>query len=242
MNDRHVNAFKEEAAELLAELEAVLLDLEKNSDDQELLARAFRALHTIKGSSGMFGFDDIAMFTHDIENVFDQLRNGEIKINKELINLTLAAKDQIQSMLDNKAGSSMDDEKTRQLLTAFRGLASGKEHGKTEAKKEHAHHQEADAVKAVYKIKFAPKVGMMRNGSNPVLLLNELRGMGKAAIRGGFKSLPDLSELDPQGCYAEWLIVLQTSSSAATLRLEELSFLCLSPERSALALASSAAG
>ncbi|HEX3073409.1 MAG TPA: Hpt domain-containing protein [Ignavibacteriales bacterium] len=74
MNDRHVNAFKEEAAELLAELEAVLLDLEKNSDDQELLARAFRALHTIKGSSGMFGFDDIAMFTHDIENVFDQLR------------------------------------------------------------------------------------------------------------------------------------------------------------------------
>lgn len=218
MNDRHVNAFKEEAAELLAELEAVLLELEKNSEDAELLARAFRALHTIKGSSGMFGFDDIAMFTHDIENIFDQLRNGEIKINKELINLTLAAKDQIQGMLENKTGNSIDDEKTRQLLTAFRGLVSAKDQAKPAVKKEREFQPETESVKSVYKIKFAPNIGMLRNGSNPIALLNELRSMGKAAIRGEFKSLPDLSDLDPQGCYAEWIIILQTSSSVDAIK------------------------
>ncbi len=213
MNERHVNAFKEEAVELLAELEAVLLELEKNSEDTELLARAFRALHTIKGSSGMFGFDDIAMFTHDIENIFDQLRNGEAKITKELIDLTLAAKDQIQCMLDFKSeGGAIDEEKTRKIIAAFHSYSSVKEKPKHTEKKKAASSY-AGEYQSIYTIKFAPNLQMMYNGANPVLLLNELGSMGKMAAVGEFKNLPSLSELDPQGCYAKWVIVLQTSAS-----------------------------
>ena len=63
-------AYKEEAYELLAELEVALLALEETPADEEPIGRVFRALHTIKGSGAMFGFDDIAAFTHEVETIF----------------------------------------------------------------------------------------------------------------------------------------------------------------------------
>ena len=71
MMDQHTQAFLEEAKELLAELEITLMEIENDYNNGELLDRAFRAMHTIKGSSGMFGYEDVAMFTHDIETVYD---------------------------------------------------------------------------------------------------------------------------------------------------------------------------
>src|SRR5450432_1062255 len=100
MIDRFKAGFQEEARELLVELEASLLELDQNRNDLELVGRSFRALHTIKGSGAMFGFDEIAAFVHDLEAVFDQLRKGQLEATSELINLTLAAGDQIKSMLD----------------------------------------------------------------------------------------------------------------------------------------------
>ena len=61
--------FRQEAAELLETLETVLLDLGQRPDDGDLVDAAFRALHTIKGSGAMFGFDRVAAFTHDFETV-----------------------------------------------------------------------------------------------------------------------------------------------------------------------------
>jgi len=78
MIDSLQQAFIEETRELLAELETTLLAVEDAPTDSELIAKLFRALHTIKGSSSMFGFDDIALFTHDIETAYDLIRNGEL--------------------------------------------------------------------------------------------------------------------------------------------------------------------
>jgi two-component system chemotaxis sensor kinase CheA len=105
MIDQYKQAFDEEARELLAELEAALLELDQNRGDRETVGRAFRALHTIKGSGAMFGFDDIAGFTHNLETAFDRLRNGELTATTDLIRLSLAAGDQIKSMLD-EAGAA----------------------------------------------------------------------------------------------------------------------------------------
>src|ERR1700691_5924969 len=109
MIDRLRQAFQEEARELLAELEAALLELDQQRDDPEIVGRAFRALHTIKGSGAMFGFDNIAAFAHHLEAVFDQLRTGELVATAELINLTLTAGDQIRAMLDEAAGLTEAD-------------------------------------------------------------------------------------------------------------------------------------
>ena len=73
MIEQHIITYREEAGELLAELETSLLELEDNPEDIELIGRVFSAMHTIKGSGAMFGFDDIAAFTHAVETVFDMV-------------------------------------------------------------------------------------------------------------------------------------------------------------------------
>ena len=67
MIDPHKQAFHDEARELLIELEAALLELDQNREDREVVGRAFRALHTIKGSGAMFCFDDISSFAHNLD-------------------------------------------------------------------------------------------------------------------------------------------------------------------------------
>ncbi|MCJ7603211.1 MAG: Hpt domain-containing protein, partial [Desulfobulbaceae bacterium] len=82
MMDEYAASYLEEAGELLAELETSLLDLEEMPDNSDLINRVFRAMHTIKGSGAMFGFDEIAAFTHEVETVFDLVRNGKMAVTK----------------------------------------------------------------------------------------------------------------------------------------------------------------
>ena len=72
--------YRQEAADLLEQLEQALLDLEHRPDDADLVNTAFRALHTIKGSGAMFGFDAVAAFTHHVETAFDRVRKGEVAV------------------------------------------------------------------------------------------------------------------------------------------------------------------
>jgi two-component system, chemotaxis family, sensor kinase CheA len=93
--------YRQEAAELLEQLEQALLDLEHSPGDADLVNTAFRALHTIKGSGAMFGFDAVAEFTHHVETAFDRVRKGEVQASAELIAVTLAAKDHIRHLIDD---------------------------------------------------------------------------------------------------------------------------------------------
>jgi two-component system, chemotaxis family, sensor kinase CheA len=104
--DKFKQAFLEEARDIVVELESCLLALNESRGDKELVGRTFRALHTIKGSGSMFGFDELAGFTHNLENAFDAVRNGKLAVTSELINLSLAALDQIKAMLDESAGGA----------------------------------------------------------------------------------------------------------------------------------------
>src|SRR5213083_3806292 len=76
-DDPLIAAFFEEAAELLSDFEAGLLQLEARPDDVELLNGIFRGAHTLKGNSAMLGFEAIARVTHGLEDVLDQLRKGQ---------------------------------------------------------------------------------------------------------------------------------------------------------------------
>jgi len=115
--DIHGEAFLDEARELLTSLESSLLELEREPENAELIDQVFRALHTIKGSGAMFGFDRIAEFTHDIETVFDLVRDGVLPVTKDLISLTLAARDQIQGLVDAVHGDTPPDEEALAKIT-----------------------------------------------------------------------------------------------------------------------------
>ncbi len=79
MFEQHIATYREEANELLVELETSLLELEETPEDTDLIGRVFRAMHTIKGSGAMFGFDDIAAFYTRGRTVFDLVRTASYR-------------------------------------------------------------------------------------------------------------------------------------------------------------------
>ncbi|MHB8988386.1 MAG: Hpt domain-containing protein, partial [Desulfobulbia bacterium] len=122
----YAEVFREEAGELLEELETSLLELEKDPSDLKIVSRVFRAMHTIKGSGAMFGFDDIAGFTHHVETALDKVRDGSVPVSTELIDLTLASRDHIRALLDAATGGGeADPAEGQRIITALQALVGG---------------------------------------------------------------------------------------------------------------------
>ncbi|HEX8948584.1 MAG TPA: chemotaxis protein CheA, partial [Dissulfurispiraceae bacterium] len=214
-SDKHREAFREEAAELLTELETSLLELEETPDNTELIGRVFRAMHTIKGSGAMFGFDDIAAFTHEVETVFDLVRNGKMAVTKGLIDLTLSARDQIRSMLGLCGTEEVDIVKAGEIVAAFKSLVPGGE-GR-EAASPCPPDQTAPAAtapvqtgKVTYRIRFRPARDIFMNGTNPVGILNELRDLGRCRVVARTEAIPRLDLFEPEACYTCWDVILTT--------------------------------
>ena len=102
MNDgmeQFLQVFFEEAEEHLANLEHLLLTLDTQAPDQEALDGIFRAAHSIKGASGMFGFDDLSALTHVLETLLDKLRSGRMALQAEMVDVFLAARDVLAQLL-----------------------------------------------------------------------------------------------------------------------------------------------
>lgn len=119
------NAFREEADELIPELESALLELENNPEDKEQIGRIFRTLHTIKGSARVCEFHDISAFTHELETVLDNVRNGQIAATAEIITLTFAACDQIKTMLNASVpGGTPDEGRVQQIISSLQTMTS----------------------------------------------------------------------------------------------------------------------
>ena len=206
--------FQEEARELLAELEAVMLELENTPNDPDLVNRAFRAMHTIKGSGAMFGFDDIVTFTHNIESVYDLVREGQIKMTPELIALTFQAHDQIQKMLGNQDTETELAHSDREALTqAFQSFLSIEttENQVVEPTSEGTVRSGESDEKRTYRLRFSPAIDLFADGTNPILLLNELKEMGDCQITASTAKIPDLDEIDPESCYTNWDVILTTT-------------------------------
>ena len=214
--------YKEEANEQLLELEATLLELEETPDDGELIGRAFRAMHTIKGSGAMFGFDDIAGFTHEIETVYDKVREGNIPVTKELINLTLKAKDRIKSMLDETPpGEAPVGLTSAEIVAAFKKLASGEEvftPPETAPSPERASSSYTAGENITYRIRFKPSPDIFLTGTNPLLLLDEIRSLGECKIVAQVDDMPPLADMNPEYCYVYWDIVLTTSQGINAIK------------------------
>ncbi|MGE4298682.1 MAG: chemotaxis protein CheW [Desulfovibrionaceae bacterium] len=210
--DSTTQAFKEEAYELLGELEHALLELEADPEDQSLIDRVFRAMHTIKGSGAMFGFDDIASFTHEVETVFDKVRTGAMAVTKELLDLTLAARDHIAHLLAVAEGEQeLDLARSGELVAAFKRL-----YGPPQPVAE-APSLAAPAEAVTYRIRFKPNEEIYFSGNDPVALLRELMDLGQGVVFPHVDAIPNLESLDPRLCHAWWDVVLGTSAPAQAL-------------------------
>jgi len=222
--DQFKQSFREEAREVAVDLESALLELNENSGDLELVGRVFRALHTIKGSGAMFGFEELAAFTHNLETAFDEVRNGRLQVTSALIDLTLAALDQIRAMLEGGTGAPPADPGLCAQILAKVQFLTGKPATQPSANDAHntaaplpAPHPGSSPVRE-WSIHFAPGPDFMLNGANPFLLINELRALGGLSVRACLAALPPLGELDPERCYVTWDIVLATPAERDAIR------------------------
>ena len=101
--------FFEETAEHLSGMESMLLELDVHQPDAEQLNAIFRAAHSIKGSSGTFGFNDLAEVTHILENLLDRIRKGELALRENMIDAFLDAGDILKSLLAAHRGEAVAD-------------------------------------------------------------------------------------------------------------------------------------
>ena len=97
--DQALQTFLVEGRELLEQMEAALLHVADEDDQKESIAAIFRAAHTIKGSAGLFSLDALVAFTHVVESVLDEVRDGAIALGEPLIELLLACCDYIARMI-----------------------------------------------------------------------------------------------------------------------------------------------
>lgn len=215
--DQMKQAFLEEAGELLPELESALLELEEDPTDSDLINRVFRALHTIKGSGAMFGFEDIAEFTHDVETVYDKVRNGELTMSKELLDLSLSAKDQIQSLLFSPEDYEQQvveqiKETLQSMLASERDAPAGGEKSPKEKK------SAKTGANATYRVRFKPPKDIFKTGGNPALLLDELAELGQAHFIAHTEDIPFLEDLDAEACYVWWDVILNTDQGKNAIK------------------------
>ena len=204
--------FRQEASDLLEQLEQALLDLERQPGDRDLVNTAFRALHTIKGSGAMFGFEEVAAFAHEFESAFDKVRKGQTPATPQLVSIALNAQDFLRTQIETPEKADaiigvciladlrklVQDGATPSALNATVPTAS-------------APQPEPARPGAGFDIAVRFHRDLLVNGTNPLRLLDELRALGVAEITPTPETVPPLEEIDPSACHLGWRVRLLTT-------------------------------
>jgi two-component system chemotaxis sensor kinase CheA len=209
--DNFKKKFIEEASEHIQDLEQALLELENNPTDKPLIERVFRAMHSLKGSGAMFGFEKISEFTHNLETVYDLVRNGEMSVTGDLLNITLTSVDHLKSLLkegDNNSEQTLQQQKDLiQKIDEFIQISTRSVIPILQDKST----KDSSTLKTYY-ILFQPNEDIMNNGTNPLFLLDELNSLGECITIPITSKVPALDEFDPNKCYTIWEIFLATEA------------------------------
>jgi two-component system chemotaxis sensor kinase CheA len=220
-----VSTFLNEADELLSQIEEVVLDLSgidlSAASHTEEINHLFRAFHTIKGSGAMFGFDAVARFTHHVESTLDRVRDGAMPLSRELLDAVLASKDQIRILLDCPAEAGAEAEaKGQSIIENLHRLLTGSHATGVSGSVTTTDRIDTSAVRQsqIWNIRFVPGPELMAFGTDPILLLNELRSLGECRVVAHTEKIPSLHSIQPDHCFLWWEIAIRTNAGLNALR------------------------
>jgi two-component system chemotaxis sensor kinase CheA len=194
-----VETFRQEAQDLLEQIEQGLLDLAHRPGDRELVDAVFRGLHTLKGSGAMFGFDALAAFTHHCETAFDRVRKGEVPATAELVAAVLAAQDHMRALAEGRDAP----ESTAKTLLEQLQRAVDEADGSAPA-------AAPVSTSTTWRVRFSLPADALVNGTRPLPLLDELRELGDCAVTVITDNIPPLEALNPTECHLAWEVILTT--------------------------------
>ncbi len=214
MNEE-LEIFLEDCDDQLQMMENALVAMEKESVTEEDIGAIFRAVHTIKGSAGMFGFDQIVAFTHTGENLFDKIRQGEIEINREMVSLFLLCKDHVEKLIeaavDDEPLSSDDKANGEELTAALNVYINGKSVKKEEVV---ALENSVDEAALSWHISIRFNKDFFTTGMSINAIFKFLDGMGKVLKNLAITdNIPLLEELDPMLPYIGFELLFLGASS-----------------------------
>ncbi len=200
--------YLEESFEGLDVMETGLLDLPPGVPDNEKINEIFRAAHSIKGGSGTFGFSEIAGFTHVLETLLDEMRDGRREVTQESIDAMLAAVDILRDMLSKLQNHEPIDEErastVQKVLEAILGGESAAETEETPAV--------AEPTGGEWGIQIVPEKELLQTGNEPIRILRELETLGKLTVITDCSGLPELALFDPESLYLKWDLKLSGDS------------------------------
>lgn len=209
-----LDTFYEESFEGLDIMESGLLDLTPGAADPESINTIFRAAHSIKGGSGTFGLNAVADFTHVLETLLDEMREGKRDVTQDAVDLMLSSVDVLREMLSAlRDDAELDSERIstvhgqlEQMLTggASEAVVPGEE-AAVEANVEAPVSTGSDK----WVINFAPFESLFRTGNDPVRIIRELDDLGTITVEADVSGLPEFDLLDPEECHLSWKIELE---------------------------------
>lgn len=223
--------FFEESFEGLQLMESSLLDLDCDNVDSETINAIFRAAHSIKGSSSTFGFTTVAEFTHVLETLLDQVREGSRQLTAEIVDLLLQSVDCLRNLLTGlQAGQTPDATHSRELIAAFNRILAvkpvaqraGTQSATQAGKIDQPAKMEAGEAQGVtrWQIRFVPDSNILRTGNEPLRMFRELAELGELQCVASVDRLPDLNQLNPEECHLGWDIILTTAAPRS--KIEEI--------------------
>ncbi len=214
-------AFISESGEQLEAIEHLLLELEDQPGNGELLGALFRCAHTVKGSAGIFGLDEVVAFTHHVETLLDRLRDGLVGFTPDMGTLLLQCNDQIRFLIrlaQSGGAVSADEAAARAGLEARLQAFSGDAPAAPAAASAPAATAGADGAARVWTLQVGFLPDTFRNGMDPLAILNYLRRLGTITrIECDRSAVPGLDTLDPESCHLAFGFELETTADQAAI-------------------------
>ncbi|MFZ1992047.1 MAG: chemotaxis protein CheA [Alphaproteobacteria bacterium] len=210
----------QECEELLAAMEEGLLAIESGEADSEIINAVFRAVHSIKGGGGAFGFDSLVAFAHVFETAMDQVRSGQLEADANVAKILLRAGDILADHVNAaRSGQPLDPDHDRSVKEDLARVAN------VDVEEEAApadfegleftpmqivvdEPPASAAAAAGWKVRFAPHAILYEHANEPALIIRELTNLGPAEVVIDLSKLPNLHNIDPNGAYFAWDVAL----------------------------------
>ncbi|MEQ1617101.1 MAG: chemotaxis protein CheA [Terricaulis sp.] len=224
----------QECDELLASLEEGLLSLEAGEADSDTINAVFRAVHSVKGGAGAFGFEAMVGFAHVFETTLDAMRSGKLDPDPESVKLMLRAADVLADHVAAAKGEGAVDETRAHAmadeLAALVAPEGGGPRANAAASPDHDEGEadgwgftplkfgDDDGAPAGWRLVMRPTKAMYAKGHDALLFLRELARLGLTATTIDTSWLPNLEGLDPEESYCTWTVELPAETPEAAIR------------------------
>ncbi|MBX3551643.1 MAG: chemotaxis protein CheA [Pseudolabrys sp.] len=220
--------FFDECDEALQQIETGLSEMRDGPRSDDTINAVFRAVHSVKGGAGIFGFEALVEFAHVFETVLDSVRRGTIVVSPEVVDVLLTARDTLFDLIQSSRSGApiapdFGREARQQLEQLISGdaVAAGDDGAPAPADFEGLDFTPVPVEEfggdapgeRRYALVFRPKRDLFRNGNEPLHIIRELRRIGTLDLVAEINRMPPLGEIDPETAYLGWSGTLLTTSS-----------------------------